>query len=63
VAAQHTIPVINAEYIKITNILGIPRNDSKDQVGTVLTVLGLEIDTNLFTLRVPEDKLLQAYTH
>jgi reverse transcriptase-like protein len=61
VAAQHTIPTINAEYIEITNILGIPRNDSKDRVGTVLTVLGLEIDTNLFTLRVPEEKLLQAY--
>jgi len=52
---------MNAEYKKITDILGIPRNESKDQLGTVLTVLGLEVDTNLFTLWVPEDKLAQAY--
>ena len=60
-ASQHTIPKMNAEYKKITDILGIPRNESKDQLGTVLTVLGLEVDTNLFTLWVPEDKLTQAY--
>ena len=60
-ASQHTIPKINTEYKKITDILGISRNQSKDQLGTVLTVLGLEVDTNLFTLQVPEDKLAQAY--
>ena len=49
-ASQHTIPKMNTEYKKITDILSIPRNESKDQLGTVLTVLGLEVDTNLFTL-------------
>ena len=60
-ASQHIIPKMNAKYIQITDILGIPRNESKDQLGTVLPVLGLEIDLNLFTLCVPKDKLAQSH--
>ena len=52
---------MNAKYIQITDILGIPHNESKDQLGTVLPVLGLEIDSNLFTLCVPKDKLAQSH--
>ena len=48
-------------YIDVTDLLGIPRNDKKDQCGTALTVLGYEIDTNTFILRVPRDKLSKAY--
>ena len=48
------------DYIDITNLLGIPRNDSKDQYSTILSVLGYEIDTNTFTLQVPYNKLTEA---
>jgi hypothetical protein len=50
------------DYIASTNLLGIPRDDSKDQHGTVLGVLGYEVDTNTFTLRVPRNKLIKART-
>lgn len=48
-------------YIAITDLLGIPRNDSKDECGTVVAVLGYEVDTSTFTLRVPYPKLVEAY--
>jgi len=47
-------------YIEVTDLLGIPRKDSKDICETVLPVLGYEFDTNMLTLRVPDDKLVQA---
>jgi hypothetical protein len=50
-----------SEYIVVTDLLGIPRNDSKDKCGTVVSVLGYEIDTGTFILRVPADKLSKAY--
>lgn len=59
--ASHKIPGMETDYITITNLLGIPRNDTKNQLGTVITVLGLEVDTNNFTLRVPEDKMKKAF--
>jgi len=60
-ALAHTIPQMETDYIAITDILGIPRNDKKNQSGSIISVLGLEIDTNLFTLRVPEDKMERAF--
>jgi hypothetical protein len=60
-SASHKIPGMETDYITITNLLGIPRNDTKNQLGTVITVLGLEVDTNNFTLRVPEDKMKKAF--
>jgi hypothetical protein len=57
---RYTIPKMEVDYIKVTNLLGILQNDSKDQSGLVFIVLGLEVDTNLFTLRVLQDKLLKA---
>jgi hypothetical protein len=45
------------DYIDVTDLLGIPRNDLINQCGTVLRVLGYEIDTNIFILRVPQDKV------
>ena len=52
---------MEADYITITDVLGIPRNVKKDQSGSVITVLGLEVDTNLFTLWVPDDKMERAF--
>jgi hypothetical protein len=66
----HVIPAMDAspvilqkkseEYILLTNCLGIPRNDAKDCVGCVLTVLGIEVDTHQFVARLPQDKLNRA---
>ena len=55
-----TIQSMTADYIEVTDLLGIPRKDSKDICGTVLPVLGHEVDTNMFTLKVPDDKLVEA---
>lgn len=48
------------EYIRLTEILGIPRNDKKDMVGTVVPILGIEVDTTKFEARLPQDKLRRA---
>jgi hypothetical protein len=52
---------VETDHITITNILRIPRNGTKNQLGTVITVLGLEVDTDHFTLRVPEEKMGRAF--
>ncbi len=44
-------------YIWLTNLLGLPQNDSKDCQGTLVTVFGIEVDTSLFTARLSRDKL------
>lgn len=44
-------------YIWLTDILGLPRNDSKDCQGMVVIVFGIELDTSPFTLRLPREKL------
>ena len=51
---------IDHEYITLTSALGIPRNDSKDYRGTVVEVLGIEVDTILFEARLPPEKLRRA---
>lgn len=47
-------------YRLFTDCLGIPRQETKDCTGTVVTVFGIEIDTNLFEARIPKDKLDKA---
>jgi hypothetical protein len=51
-----------ALWVQTTDDLGIPRKDSKDELGTAVTVLGLEIDTIALEVRLPQDKVqrLQA---
>lgn len=36
------------DYIKVTDDLGIPRNDAKDHEGEVAELLGIEHDTTTF---------------
>ena len=50
----------NTAYQLFTDCLGIPRQDAKDVEGTVVPVFGLEVDTNLFIVRVPADKVARA---
>lgn len=47
-------------YIQLTDLLDIPRNDSKDSQGTIVIVFGIEIDTSCFTARLPKEKLENA---
>lgn len=44
----------------MTDLLGIPRNNSKDAEGTQVVVFGIEIDTKSFTARLPNEKLNKA---
>lgn len=55
-----TIQSANSDYVAITNLLGIPRNDKKDECGTIVSILGYEVDTTIFTLRVSHPKLIEA---
>ena len=55
-----SIEKINHEYRSLTDVLGIPRNESKDYEGTVVEVLEIEIDSNLFEARLPTKKLRRA---
>ena len=47
-------------YKLLTNSLGVPRQESKDCTGTLVSVLGIEIDTNLFIAQIPKEKLEKA---
>ena len=47
-------------YIWLADLLGLPRNGSKDCQGTEVIVLGIKIDTSSFTSRLPADKLKKA---
>jgi len=41
----NNLAAITQTYISITNSLGIPRNSSKDIIGTIIKVLGYTINT------------------
>ncbi len=44
-------------YIYLTELLGIPQNDSKDCEGIVVEVFRIEVDTSKFTARLLKEKL------
>ncbi|KAJ5267283.1 hypothetical protein N7478_010091 [Penicillium angulare] len=47
-------------YNRITDYLHIPRNTEKDQQGTRVTVLGIQIDSITMETRLPPEKLCRA---
>ena len=47
---------INREYRTLTDVLSIPRNNSKNYQGTVIEVLGIKVDINQFEARLPPEK-------
>ncbi|KAI3244694.1 hypothetical protein CBS147309_9556 [Penicillium roqueforti] len=47
-------------YNGVTDYLRIPRNTKKDQQGTCVTVLGIQIDSIAMEARLPPDKLCRA---
>ncbi|KAJ6102334.1 hypothetical protein N7486_004761 [Penicillium sp. IBT 16267x] len=55
----NTLTAFNTVYIPLTDALGIPRNDSKDAAGTLVSVLRVEIDTTLLQAHRVAHKALQ----
>ncbi len=47
-------------YNWVIDLLGIPRNDSKDAEETQVIVFGIEIDIRKFTAKLPDEKLEKA---
>ncbi|EED22574.1 hypothetical protein TSTA_060660, partial [Talaromyces stipitatus ATCC 10500] len=47
-------------YHTVTDYLGIPRNNRKDEQGTCIIVLGIQIDSIAMEARLPQEKLCRA---
>ncbi|KAJ5716207.1 hypothetical protein N7493_008118 [Penicillium malachiteum] len=47
-------------YNRVTDYLRLPRNPKKDQQGTCVTVLGIQIDSIAMEARLPPEKLCRA---
>ena len=47
-------------YQLLTDILGIPHQENKNCMETVVAIFGIEVDTNLFIARIPPKKLQRA---
>ena len=50
----------NNSYQLLTDCLGIPRQDAKDCIGTIVFVFDIEINTNFFMPQIRIDKLEKA---
>jgi hypothetical protein len=50
----------DAVYHTVTDYLSIPRNTRKDEQGTCITVLGIQIDSIAMEARLPPEKLCRA---
>ena len=59
-ASTEKIEVEAKAYIWLTDLLGMPRNDSRTREGKVVEVFRMEVDTSKFTVRLPKKKLEKA---
>lgn len=50
----------DTHYKTVTDLLWIPRQESKDQMGTVVPVFGIQVDTNLFVASLHAEKITKA---
>jgi hypothetical protein len=46
-----------SQFVTLTDLLGIPRNDRKDDFGQRVLVLGYLLDTHTFEISIPNTKL------
>jgi hypothetical protein len=46
-----------SKFITLTDLLGIPRNDAKDECGQRILVLRYLLDTNTFKMSIPDEKI------
>ena len=59
-ATPRLLAQYNRQYKEVTDVLGVPRRESKNETGTVIPVFGIQIDTNLFRASLPADKIHKA---
>jgi hypothetical protein len=59
-ASTQGIQQFHKSYKRLTDALGVPRNDLKDEEGTCITILGYEFDSVAQTARLTLDKLEKA---
>ena len=59
-ATPATLREYNRKYEQVTNVLCIPRQESKDQTGTIIPVFGIEINSNNFVASLPPDQIANA---
>ena len=52
-----SIDETSSKFITLTNLLGIPRNDAKNECGRRIIVLGYLLDTNTFEMHILNEKL------
>ena len=57
--AEWDTPNISRRWIQITDELGIPRKESKDEQGTTVNILGIEVDSLAMEARLPLEKLVR----
>lgn len=50
----------NKPYIELTNILKVPCQESTNEMGTIISVFRIQIDTNLFKASLPADKIRKS---
>ena len=59
-AIPATLLQYNRNYEQVTDLLGIPRQKSKNQSRTVIPVIVIEIDSTKFMARFPSEKIAKA---
>ena len=48
-----------SQFITLTDLLDIPRNDEKDEYGQRTLVLGYLLDMNTFEMLIPDEKIIK----
>jgi hypothetical protein len=48
---------IASKFIILTNLLGIPYNDAKDEYGQRILILGYLLDINTFKMSILDEKI------
>jgi Reverse transcriptase (RNA-dependent DNA polymerase) len=56
-ATPHALAKVTADYKLLTDIVGILRNDGKDEDGTEVTLLGRRVNSITCIVSVPQEKL------
>ena len=47
------------KFITLTDLLGILRNDAKDEYGQRISVLRYLLNTNTFEMSIPDEKIIK----
>jgi hypothetical protein len=50
-----------SKFIMLTDLLGIPHNDAKDEYGQRILILRYLFNTNTFKISIPNEKIIKIY--